>query len=49
MPLLSAEGQTKMTVRFPGRHPCQCLGQKHELVNNCLECGKIVCSQVSVS
>ena len=35
-----------MTMQFPGRHPCECLAQKHSLINNCLECGRIVCVQV---
>ncbi|CAH8841759.1 unnamed protein product [Trichobilharzia szidati] len=30
---------------FPGRHPCQCLATKHQLVNNCVNCGRIVCAQ----
>ncbi len=47
VPLLSAEGQSRTTVLLPGRHICQCLGQKHSLINNCVECGRIVCSQVS--
>ncbi|XP_019855839.1 PREDICTED: activating signal cointegrator 1-like isoform X2 [Amphimedon queenslandica] len=47
VPLLSAEGESQLSIKFPGRFLCQCLGQKHELVNNCLECGRIVCSQVS--
>lgn len=46
VPLMSAEGQSRATVQLPGRHTCQCLGQKHTLINNCVECGRIVCSQV---
>ncbi|CAH8451384.1 unnamed protein product [Heterobilharzia americana] len=30
---------------LPGRHPCQCLATKHQLVNNCVNCGRIVCAQ----
>ena len=45
VPLYSAEGQARSSVRLPGRHPCECLGQKHNLVNNCTECGRIVCMQ----
>ncbi|KAL1512726.1 hypothetical protein ABEB36_002267 [Hypothenemus hampei] len=26
-----------------GRHPCDCLGQEHEFMNNCLHCGRIHC------
>ena len=47
VPLLSTEGESQLSIKFPGRFFCQCLGQKHELINNCLECGRIVCSQVS--
>ncbi|XP_028416961.1 activating signal cointegrator 1-like [Dendronephthya gigantea] len=43
--LYSDEGQARSSVRLPGRHPCECLGQKHSLVNNCLQCGRIVCEQ----
>ena len=45
VPLYSSEGQAKASVRLPGRHPCECLGQKHMLVNNCVQCGRIVCEQ----
>ncbi|KAL9974438.1 hypothetical protein ACROYT_G011468 [Oculina patagonica] len=45
VPLYGAEGQARSSVRLPGRHPCECLGQKHSLVNNCTECGRIVCMQ----
>lgn len=45
VPLMSCEGQHKMSIHVPGRHVCQCVGQKHHLINNCLECGRIVCSQ----
>ena len=34
-----------ITARIPGRHACQCLAQRHELVNNCTNCGRIVCVQ----
>jgi hypothetical protein len=27
------------------RIKCDCMAQKHELINNCLSCGKIVCTQ----
>uniref|UniRef100_A0A7E4VQT6 Zf-C2HC5 domain-containing protein n=1 Tax=Panagrellus redivivus TaxID=6233 RepID=A0A7E4VQT6_PANRE len=29
----------------PGRHPCDCQARVHELVRNCLRCGRIVCRQ----
>ncbi|XP_065498105.1 activating signal cointegrator 1 isoform X4 [Caloenas nicobarica] len=43
--LYTKEGQDKLAVLIPGRHACECLGQKHKLVNNCLVCGRIVCEQ----
>ncbi len=30
---------------LPGRHICECAAQKHKLISNCLNCGKIVCQQ----
>ncbi|XP_030313269.1 activating signal cointegrator 1 isoform X2 [Calypte anna] len=38
--LYTKEGQDKLAVLIPGRHPCECLGQKHKLINNCLVCTK---------
>ncbi|KAH0619930.1 hypothetical protein JD844_014369 [Phrynosoma platyrhinos] len=43
--LYTKEGQDKLAVMLPGRHPCECLAQKHKLINNCLTCGRIVCEQ----
>ncbi|XP_061451061.1 activating signal cointegrator 1 isoform X2 [Rhineura floridana] len=43
--LYTKEGQDKLAVMLPGRHPCDCLAQKHKLINNCLTCGRIVCEQ----
>ncbi|NWR79539.1 TRIP4 protein, partial [Centropus unirufus] len=43
--LYSKEGQDKLAVLLPGRHACECLGQKHKLINNCVQCGRIVCAQ----
>uniref|UniRef100_A0A8C0XKA8 Activating signal cointegrator 1 n=1 Tax=Castor canadensis TaxID=51338 RepID=A0A8C0XKA8_CASCN len=43
--LYTREGQDKLAVLLPGRHACDCLGQKHKLINNCLICGRIVCEQ----
>jgi len=46
IPLFGADGKMKTdTVTLPGRHPCQCLAQKHKLINNCDSCGRIVCEQ----
>lgn len=43
--LYAKEGQDKLAVLLPGRHPCECLAQKHKLINNCISCGRIVCEQ----
>ncbi|XP_027513630.1 activating signal cointegrator 1 isoform X1 [Corapipo altera] len=43
--LYTKEGQDRLAVLIPGRHACECLGQKHKLINNCLTCGRIVCAQ----
>ncbi|XP_069812545.1 activating signal cointegrator 1 isoform X2 [Dendropsophus ebraccatus] len=43
--LYTKEGQDRLTVLIPGRHPCECLAQKHKLINNCINCGRIVCEQ----
>lgn len=45
-PLFCEGAQSDQLVSLlPGRHPCQCLATKHQLVNNCLNCGRIVCAQ----
>ncbi|XP_017269684.1 activating signal cointegrator 1 [Kryptolebias marmoratus] len=43
--LYAKEGQDKLAVILPGRHSCECLAQKHKLINNCINCGRIVCEQ----
>nr|XP_033776534.1 activating signal cointegrator 1 isoform X2 [Geotrypetes seraphini] len=43
--LYTKEGQDRLTVLIPGRHACECLAQKHKLINNCLTCGRIACEQ----
>ncbi|XP_031704086.1 activating signal cointegrator 1 isoform X2 [Anarrhichthys ocellatus] len=43
--LYAKEGQDKLTILLPGRHACDCLAQKHKLINNCISCGRIVCQQ----
>lgn len=30
---------------FLGRHKCNCEARTHALINNCLNCGRIVCAQ----
>ncbi|OQR68068.1 activating signal cointegrator 1-like [Tropilaelaps mercedesae] len=41
----SDEGKERQTVLLRGRHPCNCLASRHQLVNNCTSCGRIVCAQ----
>ncbi|XP_052829197.1 activating signal cointegrator 1 isoform X2 [Octopus bimaculoides] len=43
--LYSNEGIARTVVKLPGRHSCDCQALKHDLVNNCIECGRIVCAQ----
>lgn len=43
--LYAKEGQDRLAVLLPGRHGCECLAQKHKLINNCISCGRIVCEQ----
>ncbi|KAM0726427.1 Activating signal cointegrator 1 [Formica fusca] len=32
-------------VLLKGRHKCNCEAKRHKLINNCLNCGRIVCTQ----
>ncbi|XP_070686107.1 activating signal cointegrator 1 isoform X2 [Pempheris klunzingeri] len=43
--LYNKEGQDRLAILLPGRHACECLAQKHQLINNCISCGRIVCEQ----
>lgn len=43
--LYNKDGQDRLSVLLPGRHACECLAQKHGLINNCISCGRIVCEQ----
>ncbi|KAL3865392.1 hypothetical protein ACJMK2_042783 [Sinanodonta woodiana] len=45
LPLYSQEGQAKTVIHLPGRHTCECQASKHKLINNCLQCGRVVCEQ----
>lgn len=46
VPLFSKDGKMDDTVMMlPGRNKCECQAQKHDLINNCIKCGRIVCSQ----
>ncbi|XP_059610397.1 activating signal cointegrator 1 [Phlebotomus argentipes] len=35
-------------IMLKGRHLCNCQASKHSLINNCLNCGRIVCEQEGV-
>lgn len=41
--LYSQEGKPEILLK--GRHKCNCEATKHNLINNCLNCGRIVCIQ----
>lgn len=45
--LFTPEGKSRAEeiMVIPGKHGCGCSAQKHKLISNCLECGKIVCEQ----
>ncbi|CAH2042631.1 unnamed protein product, partial [Iphiclides podalirius] len=43
--LYSQEGKNAQVVLLKGRHRCDCQASKHELINNCLQCGRVVCKQ----
>ncbi|XP_069021750.1 activating signal cointegrator 1 [Embiotoca jacksoni] len=43
--LYAKEGQDRLSILLPGRHGCECLAQRHKLINNCINCGHIVCEQ----
>lgn len=45
VPLFNQQGAMKDMPILPGRHSCNCEATKHELINNCIECGRIVCQQ----
>lgn len=43
--IFSPEGERKDIIFLKGRHHCDCQASKHQLINNCLKCGRIVCAQ----
>ena len=43
--LYGEDGASKDVILLPGRHICNCQASKHKLINNCLDCGRIVCEQ----
>lgn len=42
--LYDESGKTQ-TIMLEGRRKCDCQASEHDLINNCLSCGRIVCSQ----
>ncbi|XP_042898436.1 activating signal cointegrator 1 isoform X1 [Parasteatoda tepidariorum] len=42
---LSASDLAQDKYLLPGRRPCTCEASRHNLINNCLKCGRIVCEQ----
>ena len=43
--LYSQEKMHKDKFLLQGRRLCNCQASKHNLINNCLKCGKVVCTQ----
>lgn len=43
--LYGQDGSTNDVIMLKGRHLCNCQAAKHKLVNNCMQCGRIVCEQ----
>ncbi|XP_058064536.1 activating signal cointegrator 1 [Anopheles bellator] len=47
--LLHGHDNTLTNVMMPqSRHYCDCQATKHRLINNCLNCGRIVCEQEGI-
>lgn len=44
VPLFTAHGDD-LQIKLKGRHPCQCMCTRHNLIHNCTSCGRIVCEQ----
>lgn len=42
--LYSEDGHNRAIV-LKGRHKCDCEAKQHALINNCLNCGRIICTQ----
>ena len=45
VPPCTTESNTDAIILIEGRRPCMCQGQKHSLIGNCRQCGRIVCTQ----
>ncbi|KAK7116658.1 activating signal cointegrator 1-like isoform X2 [Littorina saxatilis] len=45
VPLYSQQGKEKLVIKLPGRTQCECQALKHKVINNCTNCGRVVCEQ----
>ena len=46
VPLYGKSGKVDESIMMlPGRNICKCQAQQHDLINNCIKCGRIVCKQ----
>lgn len=43
--LYGEDGKMNDVITLKGRHLCNCEASKHKLINNCTQCGRIVCEQ----
>lgn len=43
--LYGQDGTMNDVIILKGRHLCDCQAVKHKLINNCINCGRIVCEQ----
>lgn len=43
--LYGDDGKMNDVIMLKGRHLCNCEASKHKLINNCMQCGRIVCEQ----
>ncbi|XP_031633586.1 activating signal cointegrator 1 [Contarinia nasturtii] len=43
--LYGENGKMNDVITLKGRHSCNCEASKHKLINNCIQCGRIVCDQ----
>ncbi|EDQ91729.1 uncharacterized protein MONBRDRAFT_35853 [Monosiga brevicollis MX1] len=45
---MNRDGDSLVNDLLPGRRFCECLASRHQLINNCLRCGRIVCEQEGI-
>lgn len=43
--LYGEDGKMNDIITLKGRHLCNCEASKHKLINNCMQCGRVVCEQ----